>query len=227
MLAKLVEFIGYGPSRPEVVFLGIEEAGGGDENIATRATSFRAIEDLFQAHELLKHEAQCPSPYDSQGNPVEQWNTASVFALALADADTSLWPSFWRNHLGRTNFETFLMECYPVPRKGMAHRMPGYDPKRLWREQRSQILKDFISTSRPRFIVAYGNPTHECLSDLVSVASWMSVGGTAWSVGVSSEGTVVCRVGFFGNGKFNRNDVPMIAKMMRHLAGAPLQLTLP
>lgn len=77
--AKLTTFIGYGPSKPRAVFLGIEEAGGGADNIATRAAHFSSSEDLFNAHEVLKVRANFPSPFDSAGNPVQQWNTASIF----------------------------------------------------------------------------------------------------------------------------------------------------
>jgi hypothetical protein len=45
---RLVRFIGYGPRKPQAVFLGIEEAGGGADNIKTRTTVFDEIEDLMK-----------------------------------------------------------------------------------------------------------------------------------------------------------------------------------
>jgi hypothetical protein len=73
VMDKLVQFVGYGPTNPEVVFLGIEEAGGGVGNIAIRAEHFQEIEDLFDAHKKLERLASSsdpfPNPFSRPGNP--------------------------------------------------------------------------------------------------------------------------------------------------------------
>lgn len=225
VVEKLVGFIGYGPPKPEVVFLGIEEAGGGDANILARAQHFDGIEDLYGAHEKLERYASVANPFKKRGNPVQQWNTAAVFALALAEGDLSLWPSFWRKHLGRRDGQTFLMEKYPVPRSTTSFRVSGYRPNDLWRK-RAPILKTFLDQANPRFVVAYGAPAHEAVADFFTIPRWLSVAGTPWSVGTATTGVVVARVGFFGQGRFDRAHVPSIAAQMRQAAGRRADLRL-
>jgi hypothetical protein len=226
----LVRFVGYGPKMPQAVFLGIEEAGGGTKNIEARLNDFDEIEDLFEAHmKLQRHDADFENPFDSASNPVTQWNTCSIFALALAGLNPdALWRNFWRQCLGRRKYETFLMECYPIPRKGLAHRIRGYSPKEIWCKKRMPVLREFFKTTKPRFVVAYGIPAHDACADLFNMnGPWETVEGTQWSVGETTLGIVVCRVGFFGNGQFNRADLPSVASRMVERAGGPLTLGLP
>lgn len=216
---KLVRFLGYGPAKPELLFLGTEEAGGGPEIISARVEKFEDREDLCEACKKLETVSGLKNPFESRGNPITQWNTASIFALALASHDTSCWPEFWRNSLGRWSKTTFLMECNPVPRKGLALKIAGYDPKTVWRT-RKDILKGFLSKARPQFVVAYGNTARDACCELFEIDTWQSVEGTKWTVGKSSNGTVVARVGFFGYGHFNRKDVGIIASEMIKLRAA-------
>ena len=51
-LEHLVRFIGYGELDADVWFLGMEEAGGGEDNLRRRLL-FRQIEDCAEAHKLL------------------------------------------------------------------------------------------------------------------------------------------------------------------------------
>lgn len=233
-LKRLTEFIGYGPRNPSIVFLGIEEAGGDPENLAIRASFFRPVEDLCEADETLKAELQrrgrdFSSPFRRKGNPVQQWNTASRFALALANADPSLWQRFWRQCLGRKTHETFLMECYPLARKSTAHYVSGYDPQVVWTEQRRDILRRFLNgvCPRVRYVIAYGKSTHQRVAALFGVQSWNGIPGTRWDIGVSKEGTVICRVGFFGRGYFHQDDINPVVSEMWRLGGGPVSLTLP
>jgi hypothetical protein len=90
------------------------------------------------------------------------------------------------------------------------------------------ILKAFLQEAQPRFVVAYGKPTWGKCNELFEVESWQPVQHTRWDVGISLEGIIVSRVGFFGNGQFNRQqDLPRVAEHMVKLAGAPLKLHLP
>ena len=81
---RLYAFRGYGPEyTPKVLFLGLEEkAVDGIKNLFARA-SFQQIEDLHEAHQKLELAGCCnPFAYE-RGNPVQQWNTAARFTLAL------------------------------------------------------------------------------------------------------------------------------------------------
>jgi hypothetical protein len=51
-LDHLLSFVGYGTLDSDVWFLGMEEAGGGEENIRTRL-KFRPVEDCAKAHRML------------------------------------------------------------------------------------------------------------------------------------------------------------------------------
>ncbi len=230
-LDGLAEFIGYGPVQPSIVFLGTEEAGE-PETILARAHLYQPVEDLFDAHKRLESELKSKdvpylSPFSQEGNPIQQWNTASWFALALARADPSLWQRYWRCCLGRRTHETFLMECFPFPRKRMSHRQAGYRPQQLWVQGRSKLLRDFLHEAQPQYMVAYGRPAGRRCADLFTIRRWEPVPGTPWDVGKAIEGTVVARVGFFGQGQFNREDIEPVVETMFRLGGGPTQITLP
>lgn len=51
-LDHLLNFIGYGTLDADVWFIGMEEAGGGEDNIRTRL-KFRTVEDNAMAHKML------------------------------------------------------------------------------------------------------------------------------------------------------------------------------
>jgi hypothetical protein len=51
-LEHLLDFVGYGRLDAPVWFLGMEEAGGGEQNIRTRL-KFRTVEDCAEAHRTL------------------------------------------------------------------------------------------------------------------------------------------------------------------------------
>lgn len=51
-LRRLLNFIGYGRLDADVWFLGMEEAGGGEDNIRTRL-KFQPVMDNAKAHKML------------------------------------------------------------------------------------------------------------------------------------------------------------------------------
>ena len=79
---KLLSFIGYGNLSAPVWFLGMEEAGGGIENLRNRL-KFDVIEDLYQGHKklgILKHH---------EGKRIIQptWRGMCVIMLTLKGID--------------------------------------------------------------------------------------------------------------------------------------------
>jgi len=54
-LRRLRDFIGYGTLQADVWFIGMEEGGGGEDNIRRRL-KFRSAEDCADAHKILKIE---------------------------------------------------------------------------------------------------------------------------------------------------------------------------
>ena len=51
-LEHLLDFVGYGRLDAPVWFLGMEEAGGGEDNLRARL-KFGTVEDCAEAHRLL------------------------------------------------------------------------------------------------------------------------------------------------------------------------------
>jgi hypothetical protein len=173
---KLVSFIGYGPSRrAEILFLGLEEkAREGIKNLRARSR-FNSIEDLYEAHQTKLGSAGCFNPFSFKNNPVRQWNTASRFALALqGDSEWQNprhWNQYWRHELGRKNGTTFLMECFPFPRKSRKNKLPGVPPsftETLW-QKRIMVLTHYLRRFPPKIVIAYGVPTKRLVSDLFPI----------------------------------------------------------
>ncbi|MGH7206546.1 MAG: hypothetical protein ACREI2_10105 [Nitrospiraceae bacterium] len=226
---RLISFVGYGPScAAKTLFLGIEEkAHEGQEAKNLRARSlFADIEDLYEAHQTKLEPAGCFNPFGASGNPVQQWNTASRFALALrGDPDwgqASCWSEYWRQELGRRDGSTFLMECFPFPRKSRASGLPGAPPlseKELW-DKRRRFLSQHLSKFPPEIVIAYGAPTKDKVSDLFSIKTgdWRSVDKVEHAASVAINGrTRIAHVGFFGRGQFSFHDIPRIVEALRSL----------
>lgn len=226
----LIDFIGYGTRDPLVVFLGIEEkdAGGGDCALQVRQTQFQPVEDLLRGCTLL---AQCPgfvNPFTPGAATVPQWNMASRFRLALAELPwADAWDQHWRRYLGRNRQlgtvegDTLLMECFAEPATGEHVERAR---ERVWPERRV-ALERFLATIEPLYVVAYGAAPGRYVADLFPVVM-SGYQGTQrqWhplstrqpsSIGRTAAHTVVARVAFFGNGRFNLADVePIVAAMM-------------
>jgi hypothetical protein len=219
-MCELLEFVGYGPERPLVVFLGIEESdgGGGPASWRVREAEFERIEDMRTAHthKLAKVDV---NPYGKRGNPIQAWNRASEFRLALAGRPVPYdgWQTYWRDSLGQRHGDTFLMECFHVPRRATNIAVPE-DPVVRWPERLS-ILRTFASTIAPRYVVAYGSDPCQKVAQVFDLDI-----GSGTIERDSRLGVVVARVGFFGQGRFHRTEIPRIAAEMIRLGLGPVPL---
>lgn len=234
-MVSLMKFIGYGAAQPLVVFLGIEEkdAGGGACAIRVRRTQFARVEDLLNACTLL---AQCKgfrNPFAPLASTVPQWNTASRFRLALAGlawADEDEWDQHWRHHLGRAHGDTLLMDCHCDPAAGLHVDHPR---DQQWPE-RQQVLARHASQIRPMYVVSYGDDPSRYVHNLFPIAPSTFRGSTrvwhslqtrkASSIARGPTGTVVARVGFFGQGRFALVDLDPIVAAMTELGTGPAPL---
>jgi len=224
---KLISFIGYGPPRRAMtIFLGLEEKSReGTKNLRARSL-FKNIEDLYEAHQTKLEPAGCFNPFSVDGNPVQQWNTASRFTLALQGnsewRNPRCWSQYWRHELGRKNGTTFLMECFPFPRKSRKSRLTGVPPpltEALWQKRR-KVLTHHLRRFPPKIVVAYGAPTKKLVSDLFSIdkGDWKDVNGVMHGASVAAIGvTRIAHVGFFGRGLFSCDDIPAIVAALRSL----------
>lgn len=221
---RMMGFIGYGPTgAADILFLGLEEkALEGALNLEARS-SFASIEDLYEAHTQKLGPAGCYNPFQESGNPVLQWNIAARIALKLEGRiewyDPQAWSAYWRRRLGRKDGNTFLMECFPFPRKNRASRLPagpGWTSDSLWQERR-KVLHGYLDLCPPKVVVAYGKPTKEKAADLFSLSpdAWRSVPHLKHPASVASNGrTRVAHVGFFGQGQFSVADIPGIVQAL-------------
>jgi hypothetical protein len=236
----LINFIGYGSRDPLVVFLGIEEkdAGGGPCALQVRQTQFQPVEDLLRGCTLL---AQCQgfvNPFTPAAATVPQWNTASRFRLALAELPwADAWNQHWRRYLGRNEQlgtvegDTLLMECFADPSTGVSVER---DRERRWPERRL-VLRRFIATIHPRYVIAYGAAPGRYVAELFPVVdSVYQETQRQWhplptqrpsSIGRNEAGAVIARVAFFGTGQFNLADLDLIvaAMMVLGTGSAPLR----
>jgi len=229
-IKQLSGFIGYGPNNPKIIFLGTEEAGGGLKNIQTRLTKFTSpTQDLYKAHCLLEDFGETPNPLIRKHCPVQQWTTASFFTLALAGKSPQEYNNYCKNYLGRQNRESFLMDCFPVPKPSQGTQIQGYKPKQAWEDFRRDNLKNFISAISPQpiFIIAYGNTAGDKIEELVGSINWENISETDCSVGKIESGTVICKTGFFGQGRFNRDYIRHLAPKMQKLANQSFSINYP
>ncbi len=225
----LLQFVGYGPIGPvKVLFLGLEEkAVEGERNLAARA-SFRLIEDLRDAHEGVLARSGCHNPFtEAHRDPVKQWNTAARFSLAFQGSphwhERHAWSDYWRNKLGRTHGNTFLMECFPYPRpnrSALVAGAPALTPDQLW-ERRLPTLRTHLKQHPARFVIAYGKETKSKVAELLTLTpnAWSTVAGLKRPAEIAVSGaTCIAHVGFFGRGYFDNSDIPTIVRAMRESA---------
>jgi hypothetical protein len=162
---KLRRFIGYGRLDADVWFLGMEEAGGGVDNLRRRL-AFDPVEDLkvacVEKLGITKHHL---------GSRVLQptWNPMCEVMLRIdgkpTDVDSK--KDYQAEHLGRRGSagHTLLLELMPLakpsikawPYVGHLRRFP--DPKtyyKIEKPKRVKLIQGLVAQHRPKLIVAYG-----------------------------------------------------------------------
>lgn len=129
-LDKLEGFIGYGRKDAEVVFFGLEEAGGGWENLKTRLsiTNYKYL-DCKRFHlDEFKHSKPYELHSDEPNKSVNfqpVWKYMSYLMLKLENRTdeeifkkkSKLQRDYQNNSLGtlNNNGKTLLTEIYPIP----------------------------------------------------------------------------------------------------------------
>ena len=158
----LLNFLGYGNLSAPVWFLGMEEAGGGEENLRNRL-SFKKAEDLYSGHKKLgitKHH---------EGNRLIQptWRGMCVIMLTLMGRKVTRDEirNYQAEHLGRHGDDTFLLELMPIPKASISSwsyegLLPQFESREDYYSQilprRIQSIQELISKYSPRAIIGYG-----------------------------------------------------------------------
>ena len=147
--------MGYGTLEADVWFIGMEEAGGGEENIRARL-NFRQVEDCAEAHNLLgitKHH---------WGRKVIQrtWRGMCYIMLLLdgKEPNTELIRNYQANYLGRFQGNTLLCELMPnlkprISDWGYENLISQYPSREKYyqdvKHRRSDYLRALINENHP------------------------------------------------------------------------------
>jgi len=78
-LFHLLEFIGYGTLDADVWFLGMEEAGGGEDNLRKRL-KFKRVEDCAEGHKILGIEKHRWGSSENQKRLLRKLMEAAAFS---------------------------------------------------------------------------------------------------------------------------------------------------
>ena len=161
-LDYLLNFVGYGRLDANVWFIGMEEAGGGEDNIRKRLL-FQQVEDCAEAHKILgitKHH---------WGKRIIQptwWGMCYVMLrLEGKAADRESIRKTQADSLGRFNGSTLLCELMPIPKPsiggwGYEDLIPQFESRKDYyqvvKPMRIEFLKNLIDEKRPEVVVCYG-----------------------------------------------------------------------
>ncbi|MEW4488917.1 hypothetical protein AB1L42_12595 [Thalassoglobus sp. JC818] len=161
-LDHLLGFIGYGSLSASSWFIGMEEGGGGEENLRTRL-QFQAVEDCKAAHEKLgvtRFHGDRPRIQSTWGK------MARVMLRLKGETPTrEATRRYQAEQLGRSHGETLLAELMPIPKPNI--RQWSYDdliPQFSSRDDyyaavmpgRIKFLRALFNSHQPRLVIAYG-----------------------------------------------------------------------
>lgn len=166
-LEHLLNFVGYGNLNAKVWFIGMEEAGGGEDNIRSRL-KFSKVEDCANAHKILgitKHHT---------GRKIIQstWRGMCYIMLRLEDnpVDRESIRNYQADYLGRFQGNSLLCELMPIPKPnlnswGYETLIPQYKSAdeyyHVVRHRRTDYLRKLIQEFSPRSVVCYGQGSNK------------------------------------------------------------------
>ena len=161
-LEHLLNFVGYGKLAADVWFLGMEEAGGGENNIRSRL-KFRQVEDCAEAHKILgitKHHI---------GKKIIQrtWRGMCYIMLRLEEksVDRESIRNYQADFLGRFQGNSLLCELMPIPKPsinswGYENLIPQFKSSdeyyQIVKPRRVNYLRGLIQIHQPKIVVGYG-----------------------------------------------------------------------
>ncbi len=171
-LERLLEFIGYGVLNAEYWFLGMEEGGGGEDNVRARL-KFKQLEDCAEAHKILgitKHHF---------GKRIIQqtWRGMCYIMLRLINEEPNAENirNYQAEKLGRFNGNTLLYELMPLPKPsiskwGYEKLIPQFKSRIEYyekvRPQRIKLLQKLYKENTPKVVIAYGKSSWDDYKEL-------------------------------------------------------------
>jgi len=209
-LEHLLDFVGYGNVNASVWFLGMEEAGGGEENIRARL-KFRQVEDCADAHKILgitKHHS---------GKKIIQrtWRGMCYIMLRLEgkETDTESIRNHQAHHLGRLDGNSLLLELMPIPKPridswGYENFIPQFGSSTEYYEVvkpcRIRYLRQLIGEWSPKVMICYGKMYWQEYKEIFPEIEFLSK--NEFFVGKDKNKLVIMTPGFptkAMNGKFD------------------------
>lgn len=161
-LELLLNFVGYGKLNADVWFLGMEEAGSGENNIRSRLR-FSQVEDCAEAHQILgitKH-------HSGKKNIQKTWYGMCYIMLRLAgkETDRESIRNYQADYLGRFQGNSLLLDLMPIPKPnikawGYEKLIPQFASSDEYYEhvkpRRVKYLQRLMSEYCPKVIICYG-----------------------------------------------------------------------
>jgi len=185
-LEILEGFKGYGRKDAEIIFIGLEEAGGGYDNFMTRINTPDYDTKLIDCKKFHLEHLKAPNFHKHNGNeykdiePVKVWRFMSYLMLRLNGVKrnkitTLELRKYQSDFLGTKTGNTILAEIYPIPcpsfdkadkwqHEGVLYTrlIPKYASKKEYQEKieekRINILNDIIKSNNgvAKAIICYG-----------------------------------------------------------------------
>ena len=171
-LDHLLNFIGYGKLNADVWFLGMEEGGGGANNIRSRLR-FRPVEDCAEAHKILG----ITKFHTGKKKIQSTWRGMCCIMLRLEGKPDDLESirNYQADYLGRFQGNSLLCELMPIPKP----KMKVWDYKMLIPQFRSaeeyfqvvkprrvNYLRELIQKHHPKVVIGYGKQYWQAYSEL-------------------------------------------------------------
>jgi hypothetical protein len=222
---KLLRFEGYGPDKPDVLFVGLEEACSDEEQ--RKNIYIRCKDRRFQDTRGDKNEAM-EALEGAVNADVRVWKIMADVMVLLSDRKTTFkaeYEALGTRRPRSSGLSTFLMELRPLPRprrcafketyiaewfRDEFHSASDYDRVSI-RGARERLSSLLSNPGCPRYLFAYGKET--CCEVLAITGPTLRSGPKLFAndsvrVAVTSSGRIVVLTGFYGGrGTFHRKDV--------------------
>ncbi len=161
-LRRLSKFIGYGTLHADIWFLGMEEGGGGPDNIHRRL-KFGRVEDSAAAHKILGIEE-----YHWGKKKIQRTWRGMCFIMLGLDGKKITQENirhYQAESLGRLCGRTLLTELMPIPKPKIDYwkynnLIPQFASSKEYyssiKPNRIRYLRRLIKKYNPRVVVCYG-----------------------------------------------------------------------
>ena len=189
-------FLGYGNIALDYWFIGMEEGGGGSlDEVSRRLAEWEAhgkpeLEDVCSFHEDLGMPEFFHEPVKLQ----RTWAQLCRIFLSYQGLPTDIkgMRQFQKDHLGRENDSTCLLELLPLPSPGTNRWFyPQWTEIDFLKTREEYIkkmiplrigkLREQIRIHKPKFVVCYGKGYAEHWEEIAGVTFRESPSGFSWA----------------------------------------------